>query len=118
MNKRFLIVAVVIAVIIVAGVSFYAVKTGVGKKSTGVPATAVQQMQPAAHQGHTVENGGPATKAAVPEQPQAEAPTVEISTDSQKLIVGADPSVSPQDLVRAKEAEAVKADAPKTDEKK
>ncbi|MGC2062186.1 MAG: efflux RND transporter periplasmic adaptor subunit [Thermodesulfovibrionales bacterium] len=87
MNKKVLIVAAVIAVIIVFGVFFYLVKTGVGKKGSAGSVTAVQQEQPAAgHQGHTVENGGPATKVAVPEQPQAEAPTVEISTDSQKLI--------------------------------
>jgi len=91
-NKKFLIVAVVV---IMAGVFFYFVKTGVGKKSAGDTATAVQQTQPAAgHEGHEGHEGQPAgrgsdgaaTKAAVPEQPEAEAPTVEISTDSQKLI--------------------------------
>jgi Cu(I)/Ag(I) efflux system membrane fusion protein len=84
-NKRFLIAAVVIAVVIAA--SFYLVKTGPGQKGSGGPVTAVQQTQPAAgHQGHAAVSEGTATKSAAPEQPQAEAPVVEISTDSQKLI--------------------------------
>ena len=46
------------------------------------------------------------------------AEVVQASLTVSKMIVGADPSVSPQDLVRAKEAGAAKPDAVKTDEKK
>ena len=46
------------------------------------------------------------------------ADVVQASLTVSKMIVGADPSVSPQDLVRAKEAEVAKTDAAKTDEKK
>jgi hypothetical protein len=46
------------------------------------------------------------------------AEVVQASLTVSKMIVGADPSVSPQDLVRAKEAEAVPANTAKTDEKK
>ncbi|MBA4371756.1 MAG: efflux RND transporter periplasmic adaptor subunit, partial [Thermodesulfovibrio sp.] len=84
MNKKILLV---VAVIIASGALFYFVKTVVDKKRPVAPETAVQQAQPAAgHQGHTTGSGDAATKTAVPDQPQAEAPTVEISSDSQKLI--------------------------------
>lgn len=74
-------------VIILAGVCFYLIKTGFGQKATGSAVTAVRQEQPAAgHQGHAAQGEETAPKAAVPEKPQEEAPTVEISTDSQKMI--------------------------------
>jgi Cu(I)/Ag(I) efflux system membrane fusion protein len=74
------------AVIIAAGVLFYFVKSGFGQKGKG---TAVQQSQPVAgHQGHAAETEKSTAKTAAQEQPQAqgETPTVEISSDSQRLI--------------------------------
>lgn len=84
MNKKVLILA---AVIIVSAVFFYLAKTGIGQKGTGGAGKKDQQAAPAAgHQGHATQSEGTATKPAAPEQPQTEAPTVEISADSQKLI--------------------------------
>ncbi|MHB8883317.1 MAG: efflux RND transporter periplasmic adaptor subunit [Thermodesulfovibrionales bacterium] len=84
MNKKVLIVAVVI---IVSGFLFYLVKPSLGQKDTGGSGTVAQQSQPAAgHQGHGGGGNATAKKSAVAEQPQTEVPTVEISTDSQKLI--------------------------------
>ncbi|MHB8882188.1 MAG: efflux RND transporter periplasmic adaptor subunit [Thermodesulfovibrionales bacterium] len=84
MNKRYLIGAVVV---IVAGFFFYLLRTGPGQKTAGPAATTAQQEQPAAgHQGHAAQGEGTAPKPAVPEQTGEEAPTVEISTDSQTMI--------------------------------
>ena len=84
MNKKVLIVAVVI---IVSGFLFYLVKPSLGQKDTEVSGSKAQQSQPAAgHQGHGGGGNATTTKSTVPEQPQTEVPTVEISTDSQKLI--------------------------------
>ncbi|MBA4373636.1 MAG: efflux RND transporter periplasmic adaptor subunit [Thermodesulfovibrio sp.] len=84
MNKKVLIVAVVT---IVSGFLFYLVKPSLGQKDTGGSGSKAQQSQPAAgHQGHGGGGNATATKSAVAEQPQTEVPTVEISTDSQKLL--------------------------------
>ncbi len=84
MNKKALIVAVVI---IMSGFLFYLVKPSLGQKDTGGSGSKAQQSQPAAgHQGHGGGGNATAPKSAVQEQPQAEVPTVEISTDSQKLL--------------------------------
>lgn len=84
MNKKVLIVAVVI---IVSGFLFYLVKPSLGQKDTGGSGTKAKQSQPAAgHQGHGGGGNATAPKLTVPEQPQTEVPTVEISTNSQKLI--------------------------------
>lgn len=84
MNKKVLILA---AVIIVSGVFVYFAKTGIGQKGTGGAATTVAQTQPAdGHQGHAAKSEEQSATSSAPEQPQGEAPTVEISTDSQKLI--------------------------------
>lgn len=84
MNKKVLILA---AVIIVSVVLVYFAKTRIGQKGTGGAALTVAQTQPAdGHQGHAAKSEGQSATSAAPEQPQGEAPTVEISTDSQKLI--------------------------------